>query len=153
MAAVTNTCTNEHQHQHQNQKPQRNQAQRHVHQAYHRHLASRSAASSTSAWAQTSRFLVSEYRNTSGFIVILVRESQKTYDYVEAKEGMLFFIDMNASRAQAFRGLDYGEEDNLEAESGVWEVKREEKMTLTYWFLVWLVPALLLGIHELQGAG
>ncbi|KAF8862514.1 hypothetical protein BDZ45DRAFT_686653 [Acephala macrosclerotiorum] len=142
----------QHHRQQQLQESQRSQVQRHIHQAYHRQLASGLAASSPSTSTPTAPLFVSGYRNSSRVIIIPVTETQKTYDFLGAKEGMLFFTKHNNSKAQdaALGNLDYEGKEELEAELNGWKVKREVKMNLTYWLMVWLIPALLLGIHELQ---
>jgi hypothetical protein len=91
---------------------------------------------------------ISEYRNSSKVIIIPITEIQNTYDFLGVEEGMLFFAEANDSSAQefAFRNLKHDKEDELEADSNGWKVKKEKNMTFRYWFMVWFIPALLLGI-------
>lgn len=78
-------------------------------------------------------------------------ENPNTYKFLGTKEGMLFFTEHNDSTSQqlAFRNLE-DDDEGLEVDSDGWKVKKEKSMTFQYWLTVWLVPALLLGIHELR---
>jgi hypothetical protein len=89
-------------------------------------------------------------------IIIPVVESKEVRDAMKKVEdgdvgkvkGVILFKEVNDSKCKDIDlgGLEKQGKKVIVVGSENWRVQREEKMEVKYWVMVWLMPALLLGI-------
>ncbi|KUJ14466.1 uncharacterized protein LY89DRAFT_671808 [Mollisia scopiformis] len=141
-----------HRQQHRNRHPPQiaNNAQRHIHGGHRVQREGTKPVPSKSS-SPTQLYVAGYIINSSTLVIISIAENAKDRAAMEQDDTaslLMILKDVNDSKDEDME-LREGSDDEVVSGEEAWKVKREDKMTFKYWVMVWLVPALLIGV-ELQ---